>query len=68
MTHRENLCEVGLDLRARINLLDQDVDMDQLVLILCAHLQPRVSSAYTNLPRGSGVDRAHWDVTIMHTS
>jgi hypothetical protein len=47
-------------LRARINLLDQDVDMDQLVLILCAHLQPRVSSAYTNLPRGSGVDRAHY--------
>jgi hypothetical protein len=40
-THRENFCEVGLYLWARVDLLDEDVDVNKLMLILSAHLGPQ---------------------------
>lgn len=39
-THREYFREVSLDMRNWINLLDEFVHVNDLMLILCAHLRP----------------------------
>ena len=42
LTHRENFSEVGLDMRNRVDLFDESVDVNNLMLILGAHLRPQM--------------------------